>query len=98
VRRFNRLLMFEGDSNARKIIALTAFVCVIGGLMIAGQVSAAGGTAPKVDCSQKKNAKKIECKEAPKSDIKPAIKKPEKVDRKAPKSMQKKAAEENAKK
>jgi hypothetical protein len=51
-----------------------------------------------VDCSQKKNAKKIECKEAPKSDIKPAIKKPEKVDRKAPKSMQKKAAEENAKK
>ena len=90
--------MFEGDSNARKIIALTAFVCVIGGLMIAGQVSAAGGTAPKVDCSQKKNAKEIECKEAPKSDIKPAIKKPEKVDRKAPKSMQKKAAEENAKK
>ena len=43
--------MFEGDSNARKIIALTAFVCVIGGLMIAGQVSAAGGTAPKVDWS-----------------------------------------------
>ena len=91
-------MLCKKEVFTRKIIALTAFVCVIGGLIIAGQVSAAGGTAPKVDCTQKKNAKKIECKEAPKSDIKPAIKKPEKVDRKAPKSMQKKAAEENAKK
>jgi hypothetical protein len=54
--------------------------------------------APKVDCSQKKNAGKIECKEPPKSDVKPQIKKPEKVDRKAPAATQKKAAEENAKK
>lgn len=83
---------------ARKMIAISTFIVVICGLLIAGQVSAAGGTAPKVDCTQKKNAKKIECKEAPKSDIKPAIKKPEKVERKAPKSVQNKAAEENAKK
>lgn len=47
----------------------------------------------KVDCTQKKNAKKLECKEAPKSSVKPAVKKPEKVDRKAPKSVQQKAAE-----
>lgn len=59
---------------------------------------AAGPAAPKVDCSLKKNAKKIECKEAPKSDVKPEVKKPPKVDRKAPASVQKKAAEENAKK
>lgn len=54
--------------------------------------------APKVDCTQKKNAGKIECKAPPKSDVKPEIKKPEKVDRKAPAATQKKAAEENAKK
>jgi hypothetical protein len=54
--------------------------------------------APKVDCTQKKNAGKIECKAPPKSDGKPEIKKPEKVDRKAPAATQKKAAEENAKK
>jgi hypothetical protein len=58
----------------------------------------AGKPAPKVDCTKKANAKKIECKEAPKSDVKPPVKKPEKVDRKAPASVQKKAAAENAKK
>ena len=46
--------------------------------------------APKVDCSQKKNASKIECKEPPKSDVKPQIKTPEKVERKAPAATQKK--------
>lgn len=59
--------------------------------------SAAAKPAPKVDCTQKKNAKKLECKEAPKSNIKPAVKKPEKVDRKAPKSVQQKAQEKNSK-
>ena len=59
---------------------------------------AAGPAAPKVDCTKKANANKIECKEAPKSDVKPAVKKPEKVERKAPAAVQKKAAEENAKK
>ena len=54
--------------------------------------------APKVDCTQKKNAGKVECKAPPKSDVKPEIKKPQKVDRKAPAATQKKAAEENAKK
>jgi len=64
----------------------------------AGVAIAAGPAAPKVDCTHKKNAGKIECKEAPKSDVKPEIKKPEKVERKAPPAVQKKAAEENAKK
>ena len=50
-----------------------------------------------MDCKQKKNQKRIECKEAPKSNVKAAVKKPEKV-RKAPASVQKKAAAENAKK
>jgi hypothetical protein len=54
---------------------------------------ASGKPAPKVDCTQKKNANKIECKEAPKSDVKVEVKKPEKVERKAPKSVEKKAAE-----
>ena len=57
---------------------------------------ASGKPAPKVDCSVKKNANKIECKKAPTSNVKAAVKKPEKVDRKAPKSVQKKA--EQAKK
>jgi len=64
----------------------------------AGIALAAGPAAPKVDCTKKTNANKIECKEAPKSDVKPAVKKPEKVERKAPAEVQKKAAEENAKK
>lgn len=59
---------------------------------------AAGKPAPKVDCTKKANASKIECKEAPKSDVKPEVKKPPKVERKAPPAVQKKAAEENAKK
>lgn len=74
------------------------FLTAIVSATLAGGVMAAGPAAPKVDCSQKKNAGKIECKEAPKSDVKPAIKKPEKVERKAPAAVQKKAAEENAKK
>lgn len=52
---------------------------------------AATPAKPAVDCTQKKNAKKIECKKAPESKVKPAIKKPEKVERKAPKSVQQKA-------
>ena len=60
-------------------------------------VFAAGGTAPKVDCTQKKNANKIECKKAPTSDVKVEVKKPEKVDRKAPKSVQQKAEQNNKK-
>ena len=54
--------------------------------------NAAAPAKPAVDCTQKKNAKKLECKKAPTSNVKAAVKKPEKV-RKAPKSVQKKAAE-----
>ncbi len=50
---------------------------------------------PKIDCTQKKNAAKLECKAPPKSDVKPAVKKPPKVERKAPPAVQKKAAENN---
>jgi hypothetical protein len=64
---------------------------------LAGGAIAAGKPAPKVDCTQKKNASKIECKEAPKSDVKPPVKKPPKVDRPAPPSVKKKADEENKK-
>jgi hypothetical protein len=76
---------------------------LIVGLFIGGSAAfavdaiAAGKPAPKVDCTKKANAKKIECKEAPKSDVKPPVKKPPKVERKAPPAVQKKAAEENAK-
>jgi hypothetical protein len=73
-------------------------VSTIISLSLIGGVYAAGPAAPKVDCTKKTNANKIECKEAPKSDVKPAVKKPEKVERKAPAAVQKKAAEENAKK
>lgn len=67
-------------------------------LIFAGNSHAAANKpVAKIDCSQKKNQKKLECKEAPKSDVKPAIKKPEKVERKAPKSVQQKAAENNKK-
>jgi hypothetical protein len=90
--------MYYKDFLDRTTIAILAFFISMGGLLIAGSVSAAGPAAPKVDCTQKKNASKIECKEAPKSDVKPAVKKPEKVERKAPAAVQKKAAEENAKK
>lgn len=82
---------------SRKMIALGAFIAAFSALVIASSVNAAGPAAPKVDCTKKTNAKKIECKEAPKSDVKPAVKKPEKVDRKAPASVQKKAKEENSK-
>lgn len=58
--------------------------------------AAASKPAPKVDCSVKKNANKLECKKAPTSKVKPDVKKPAKVERKAPKSVQKKA-EENKK-
>lgn len=58
---------------------------------------AATKTPVKVDCSVKKNANKLECKEAPKTDVKVEVKKPTKVDRKAPKSVQKKAEENNKK-
>lgn len=51
--------------------------------------------APKVDCTQKKNEGKIECKAPPKSDAKPEIKKPEKVQRKAPADVKKKADANN---
>lgn len=84
-------------------IAKTLSYFVIG-LFIGGSAAfavdamAAGKPAPKVDCTQKKNASKIECKAPPKSDVKPPVKAPPKVDRKAPPSVQKKAAEENAKK
>lgn len=61
-------------------------------------IAAETTTAPKFDCTQKKNEKRIQCKEAPKSKVKPEIKKPDKVTRKAPSSVKKKAEEENAKK
>jgi|DEB0MinimDraft_3_1074331.scaffolds.fasta_scaffold16691_9 diaminopimelate epimerase len=54
--------------------------------------------APKVDCSVKKNQKKLECKEAPKSDVKVEVKKPKKVDRQAPSSVKKKAEEKTKEK
>jgi len=54
---------------------------------------AATKPAPKIDCTQKKNAGKLECKAPPKSDVNPGVKKPPKVERKAPPAVQKKAAE-----
>lgn len=60
--------------------------------------AAAAKPVPTIDCSNKKNVKKIQCVEAPKSDVekKAVVKKPEKV-RKAPTSVQKKAQENLAK-
>ncbi len=52
---------------------------------------AGGKPAPKVDCTKKANATKLECKAPPKSDVKPAVKKPPKVERKAPPAVKKKA-------
>lgn len=60
-------------------------------------VLAAGPAAPKVDCTKKANAGKLECKAPPKSDVKPAVKKPPKVERKAPPAVQKKAEANNKK-
>lgn len=57
---------------------------------------AADKPAPKVDCTQKKNANKIECKKPPEVKKKVEVKKPEKVERKAPKAVQQKA-EDNKK-
>jgi len=71
---------------------------LIGAAIVFSLDAVAGSTsAPKTDCSVKKNAKKIECQKAPTSDVekKAVVKKPEKV-RKAPSSVQKKA-EENTK-
>ena len=82
----------------KKELALASMILALLLVPLGKAAFAAGPAAPKVDCTKKANAKKIECKEAPKSDVKPAIKKPEKVDRKAPAAVQKKAAAENAKK
>ena len=81
-----------------KQVTYTLAGVVFGAMVFAGNTHAAA-TKPvaKIDCSQKKNQKKLECKEAPKSNVKPAVKKPEKVERKAPKSVQQKAAENNKK-
>lgn len=62
---------------------------------LAGGAIAGGKPAPKVDCSLKKNATKLECKAPPKSDVKPQVKKPPKVERKAPAAVQKKADANN---
>jgi hypothetical protein len=72
---------------------LVAFALVAFGT----QVYADSKPAPKIDCTQKKNASKIQCKKAPESKIedKAKVKKPIKV-RKAPKDVQKKA-EQNTK-
>ena len=81
-----------------KQITYTLVGVVFGAMVFSGNTYAADAKKPaKVDCSQKKNQKKLECKEAPKSNVKPAVKKPEKVERKAPKSVQQKAAENNKK-
>lgn len=72
-----------------KLLAIFATALAIS---VSPAVFASGKPAPKVDCSVKKNANKIECKKAPTSDVKAAVKKPEKV-RQAPKSVQKKAEE-----
>lgn len=53
--------------------------------------AASGKPAPKVDCSVKKNQKKVECKKPPESKVKVDVKKPKKVTRKAPRSVKKKA-------
>jgi hypothetical protein len=85
----------------KRVLYLIIGLAIGGGAAFATDAAYAAGAskpAPKVDCSLKKNAKKIECKEAPKSDVKPKIKAPPKVDRKAPASVQKKADAENAKK
>lgn len=76
------------------LIFITALAISISPAFAASNVKGPSG----FDCKQAKNAKRIECKQAPKSDVKPEVKKPKKVDRKAPTSVQKKAAAENAKK
>jgi uncharacterized protein YycO len=81
-------------TNIQRIGVFVAGLLIGGSLVFAVDATAGSTPAPKTDCSVKKNAKKIECKEAPKSDVekKAVVKKPEKV-RKAPSSVQKKAAE-----
>lgn len=76
--------------------SLAIFVTALAISISPAVLASASKPAPKVDCTQKKNANKLECKEAPKSDVKPEIKKPAKVERKAPKAVQQKA-EQNKK-
>ncbi len=61
-------------------------------MMLASSLAFASAPTKGVDCSNKKNATKIQCKQAPKSDVekKAVVKPPEKV-RKAPDSVKKKA-------
>jgi hypothetical protein len=63
--------------------------------MLAFGISSIGYAADvkKTDCTQKKNANKIECKKAPEPKKKVEAKKPAKVERKAPAAVQKKAEE-----
>lgn len=70
---------------------------IFGAMVFAGSAHAADKPAPKVDCTQKKNANKIECKKAPEPKKKVEAKKPEKVERKAPKAVQQKADANNKK-
>ena len=82
---------------AKFLIALNIIIWSFVGYQV-NAIAAETKAAPKFDCSQKKNEKRIQCKEAPKSKIKPDVKKPDKVKRKAPTSVKKKADAENAKK
>ena len=82
---------------AKFLVALNIIIWSFVGYQV-NAIAAETKSAPKFDCSQKKNEKRIQCKEAPKSKIKPDVKKPDKVKRKAPTSVKKKADAENAKK
>lgn len=87
-------------TNAKRFSYFILGLAIGGSVAIASDALAAAPSkpVPKVDCTKKANANKIECKKAPESDVKPEVKKPPKVERKAPPAVQKKAAEENAKK
>lgn len=82
---------------AKFLVALNIIIWSFVGYQV-NAIAAETKSAPGFDCTQKKNEKRIQCKEAPKSKIKPDVKKPDKVTRKAPTSVKKKADAENAKK
>jgi hypothetical protein len=77
----------------KKELAIGGMILALLFLPLGKAAFAATKPAPKIDCTQKKNAGKLECKAPPKSDVKPGVKKPPKVERKAPPAVQKKAAE-----
>ncbi len=79
-------------TNAKRIVWFVLGLFLGGAIAVGSDAMAATAKpAPKIDCSAKKNASKLECKAAPTSKVKPKVKKPKKVDRKAPADVKKKA-------